>query len=184
MIESMKRADRRAATAQRILAAAKLEFGQRGVDGATIRGIAERAGVDPSLVIQHYGTKDALFAVATRFDADTSEGDIRHHLADVLRRRLDGLPPETYVLMRSMLTSPEAAAAMKEYLDATVDNLAAAGDDPDVRLRAALTASSLLGLTVARYFLHLDALANISEEQRERVVLPWIAAGFSSTPEA
>ena len=181
MVESLTRSDRRAASAQKILEAAQLEFGERGVDGATIRGIAQRAGVDPSLVIQHYGTKDALFAVATRFDTETNAGDVRQHLADVLRRRLDGLPPETYVLLRSMLTSAEATRAMKNYLDATVDNLAVANDDSDARLRAALVASSLLGLTVARHFLHLDALVDISDEQRELIVLPWVAAGLSSS---
>lgn len=177
MTETTSRADRRAATAQKILDAAQAEFGERGVDGATIRGIAQRAGVDPSLVIQHYGTKDALFAVATRFDAETSDSDVRQHLAEVVRRRLDGLPPETYVLMRSMLTSADAADAITRYLDSTVDNLAAGSDDPDARLRAALISSSILGLTIARHFLHIDALTDISDTQRERVVVPWVVAG-------
>ena len=60
----VSRAARRAATAQRILDAARAEFGQRGLEAATIRRIAQRANVDPSLVMQHYGSKAALFAVA------------------------------------------------------------------------------------------------------------------------
>ncbi|XRQ11963.1 TetR/AcrR family transcriptional regulator [Actinomadura welshii] len=44
----------------RIRDAALLEFAERGVDGATIRGIAKAAGVSPALVQHHYGTKEAL----------------------------------------------------------------------------------------------------------------------------
>ena len=62
------RAAKRAATAQRILDAARAEFGERGLEAATIRRIAQRANVDPSLVMQHYGSKAALFAVAIQLE--------------------------------------------------------------------------------------------------------------------
>ncbi|TMR07259.1 helix-turn-helix transcriptional regulator [Actinomadura soli] len=44
----------------RIRDAALLEFAERGVKGATIRGIAKAAGVSPALVQHHFGTKEAL----------------------------------------------------------------------------------------------------------------------------
>ena len=59
MSEPTSRAAKRAATAQRILDAARAEFGERGLEAATIRRIAQRANVDPSLVMQHYGSKAA-----------------------------------------------------------------------------------------------------------------------------
>ena len=58
------RAARRAATQARILDAARQEFGDRGFEATTVRGVARRAGVDPSLVLQHYGSKSALFTAA------------------------------------------------------------------------------------------------------------------------
>ena len=64
MSEPRSRAAKRAATAQRVLDAARTEFGERGLEATTIRRIAQRANVDPSLVMQHYGSKAALFAVA------------------------------------------------------------------------------------------------------------------------
>ncbi len=141
---------------------------------ATVRAIARRAGVDPSLVIQYYGSKADLFASAIRLnDAD----DRAPHLDDVLDKRLGELPPETRAPIRSMLTSPEAAASMKAYLDERVANLARAADGPDAELSAALTVSSILGLTIARHFLALDALADIPEQQVETVVRPWLTAG-------
>ncbi|BBX32829.1 TetR family transcriptional regulator [Mycolicibacterium mageritense DSM 44476 = CIP 104973] len=44
----------------RIRDAALIQFGERGVKGATITGIAELAGVSPGLVQHHFGTKDNL----------------------------------------------------------------------------------------------------------------------------
>jgi AcrR family transcriptional regulator len=44
----------------RIRDAALEEFAERGFEGATIRGIAEAAGVSPGLVQHHFGSKDGL----------------------------------------------------------------------------------------------------------------------------
>src|ERR1700709_2367419 len=127
------RAEQRAATATRILEAAQEEFGLRGEDGATVRGIARRAGVDPSLVLQHYGSKQGLFALVVRPAADLTSEEIPAHLAEVLKNRLHDLPPATRALMRSMLTSPEAAAIMREYLQERAVNLAGtmSGEDAE-----------------------------------------------------
>src|SRR6202020_2672940 len=114
--EPTSRAAKRAATAQRILDAARAEFGERGLEGATIRRIAQRAKVDPSLVMQHYGSKAALFAIAIQLD-DAGPGDIESHLHDVLDVRLGALPPVTRALVRCMLTAPEAAAPMSAFLN-------------------------------------------------------------------
>jgi AcrR family transcriptional regulator len=172
------RAARRAATAQRILGAAQIEFGEHGLEATTVRAIAQRAEVDPSLVIQHYGSKNDLFAIATRLDRQTTADDVVEHLFDVLDVRLSALPPETRALVRSMLTAPEATTAMKEFLDERVTNLARAITGSDAELRAALTVSSILGLTIARHFLKLDVLTEISEQQIETTLRPWLTAGL------
>lgn len=178
MDEPQPRAARRAATAQRILEAAQAEFGEHGLEGTTVRAIAARAGVDPSLVIQHYGSKRDLFAVAIQLDHESSDGDVADHLFDVLAVRLNEPPPETRALVRSMLTAPEATAAMKRFLDERTLNLARASEDADAELRAALTVTNILGLTIARHFLKLDALADISPSQVETVLRPWLTAAL------
>jgi AcrR family transcriptional regulator len=180
MDEPRTRAAKRAATAQRILKAAQVEFGEHGLEGTTVRAIAHRAQVDPSLVIQHYGSKSDLFAIATQLHRESTDDDVAAHLLDVLDVRLNKLPPETRALVRSMLTAPEATSAMKEFLDERVVNLARATDAGDAELRAALTVSSILGLTIARHFLKLDALAEISQEQIETTVRPWLTAAFGN----
>src|SRR5579863_7102172 len=60
-------------TKEAILAAARARFGDLGYDRATIRGIADDAGVDPALVHHFYGTKDQLFAAAMRLPVNPRE---------------------------------------------------------------------------------------------------------------
>jgi AcrR family transcriptional regulator len=175
------RAARRAVTAQRILEAARAEFGEHGFEAATIRRIARRANVDPSLVMQHYGSKAALFALAIQL-GEADPGKVETHLRDVLDVRLAELPPETKALVRSMLTAPEAADSMSAFLNERVANLSRAmGDDAD--LRAALIVSSILGLTIARHFLKLDAFTSSSDADIARVARPWVTTGIDPTSE-
>ena len=178
MNEPKTRAARRAATSQRILEAAQIEFGERGLEGTTVRAIAQRAGVDPSLVIQHYGSKRDLFAIAIEFHGETTDDDVADHLLDVLAVRLNEMPPETRALVRSMLTAPEATKAVQDFLNERVGNLARAMNGDDAELRAALTVSSILGLTIARHFLELNGLAEISDKQIETVLRPWLTAAL------
>lgn len=44
-----------------ILDAAQAVFSDRGMEGATVRAIARRAGCDPALIYYHYDSKEALF---------------------------------------------------------------------------------------------------------------------------
>jgi AcrR family transcriptional regulator len=174
--EPKSRAARRAATARRILDAARAEFGERGFTATTIRRIAQRANVDPSLVMQHYGSKAALFAVAIDL-GDAAPGEVETHLHDVLDVRLADLPPETKALVRSMLTTPEAAEQMSAFLNERVANLSRAMDGDDADLRAALIVSSILGLTIGRHFLKLDAFGGARDADIARVARPWITTG-------
>lgn len=168
------RAEKRAATADRILEAARIEFGAHG-ESATVRGIARRAGVDPSLVLQHYGSKGALFSLAVRPAADLTPEGVPAHLTEVLTSRLSELPPQTRALMRSMLTSPNAATVMREYLDERAQNLAARMSGDDAKARAALIVSSILGVTVARHFLDLAPLADLDEDRIAALADAWLA---------
>ena len=179
MDSNLTRAQRRAATAERILAAAQAEFGELGIDGATVRGIANRAGVDPSLVLQHYGSKQGLFTLAVRPAADLTAEDVPSHLGEVLGIRLRELPPATRALMRSMLTSPQAAAVMREYLEERVGNLARTSEQHDAALRATLLVSSILGVTIARHFLELETLTEADHQQIAAIAEPWFSALLS-----
>ncbi|MEU9047861.1 MULTISPECIES: TetR family transcriptional regulator [unclassified Kitasatospora] len=175
--EPTSRAAKRAATAQRILDAARVEFGERGLEATTIRRIAQRAQVDPSLVMQHYGSKAALFAIAIQMK-DADQDEIETHLHDVLNVRLADLPPETRALVRSMLTAPEATEQMSAFLNERIANLSRNMTGEDTELRAALIVSSILGLTIARHFLKLDAFTAASDAEIARAARPWVTTGI------
>ncbi len=175
---STSRDAKRALTAQRILEAAQSEFATRGFAGATIRGIAATAGVDASLVMQHYGSKASLFAIAAQLPAHDQDA-ATSHLLDVLDVRMGELPPETRALVRSMLTVPEAESSMRQFLDERVVNLARSFEGDDAELRAALVVSGILGLTIARHFLKLQAFENIPQEALVAAATAWLTGQTS-----
>lgn len=82
------------ATRAAIVEAAGGLFTERGFEGTSVRAIAAEAGVDPALVIRHFGTKEALFLRCL----DTSTG-----LGVVLEGPLEGLGRRlvTYFLERA-----------------------------------------------------------------------------------
>ena len=67
-----------------ILKAAQELFAETGFERTTIRAVAARAGLDPALVMQHYGSKEGLFAAAARWTTDHQR--IRTATADTLPR--------------------------------------------------------------------------------------------------
>lgn len=174
MVDSTRDA-KRARTAQRILEAARECFANGGYEGTTIREIATTAGVDPSLVMQHYGSKAALFAVAVQLPA--GEGtNAPDHLLDVLGVRLGALPPETRALVQSMLTVPEAADSMREFLNERVENLTRSLGGHDAQLRAVITVSGILGLTITQHFLRLRAFDGADPDEILRAARGWMAS--------
>ena len=56
----MSVAQTEAAADAAIVAAARAQFAERGFSDATLRGIADAAGVSVGLVQHHFGTKDGL----------------------------------------------------------------------------------------------------------------------------
>jgi len=79
----------------RIRDAALEQFGEHGFEGATIRGIAESAGVSPGLVQHHFGTKEAL-----RRACDQA-------VLDLVRRKLEATQD-------GRIASPDFLAALYE----------------------------------------------------------------------
>jgi AcrR family transcriptional regulator len=59
--------NRARATRLSILAAALLEFADKGFEGASIRSIAERTGLQHPLITYHYPSKDALWRATAEY---------------------------------------------------------------------------------------------------------------------
>ena len=179
--EDLSRDERRQRSEAAILEAAEYLFAETGYERTTIRTVAARAGVDPALVMQHFGSKEGLFAAAARWPTDHSrvlaasaEDLPRAALADMLGRFEDERDREaTAALMRSCLTHPTATAVMRDEVmcerTAAVEALIS-GDD--VQLRAALFGACMMGLGMARYLIELPGLAGASREDVVRVMEP------------
>src|ERR1700751_1429316 len=75
------------ATRKKLLTAARREFASRGLAGAPVDDIAERAGVNKQLVYHYFGDKDALYLAVLEWVYE----EIR---AQERKLNLEGLPPE------------------------------------------------------------------------------------------
>ena len=185
-------------TREAILDAARREFGARGYDGATIRGIAAAAGVNPALVHHFYGAKEQLFAAAMRLPVVPSQvlgavmaaererlgDDFVNHIGEALVRGLLGIwevpePRSAFLgLIRSAVTSERSAAMLREFVTgtilATLMQVArpADADERTSRYRASLVATQVIGLGFARYVLQLKPLATASTEDLVAAIGP------------
>jgi AcrR family transcriptional regulator len=153
-----------------ILAAAETLFAAHGYERTTVRDIAAGAGIDPSMVIRYFGSKDQLFA-------RVAEPDLRLPDLGAVERALIG---ETLVrhflsvwegegglaiLLRSAASNKHAAAKLREVFKAQVmPALARAGGKRSAAERAGLVASQMLGLALCRYVLKLPPVAGMPRD--------------------
>jgi AcrR family transcriptional regulator len=167
-----------------ILGAARRHFTANGYDGATIRGIASDAGVDPALVHHYFGAKDELFiaaldipinpaAVIPRLLAEGVDG-LGERIVSTMLRLWDATDVNPLIMvLRSLSGEERTAELMRDFITRNVMGpVAAALDAPDKELRATLAASQFVGLMIARYVVRLEPLASTSPAVLARIVGP------------
>lgn len=171
-------------TREQIVAAAAECFAAQGFDATSMRGVAAAAGVDSALVRRFFGSKEQLFtevatalivperalaAVAAGAPDAAGERLVRYFLSllgDVSQ------PGPFFGLIRSAVDSEHAAALLRRLLaDRVLGQLAASFRSENAELGAALAASQLVGLAVARYAVRLDALTAAGTED----LISWVA---------
>lgn len=139
------------ATRAALLAAARELFADRGYAGTTVRGVADRAGVNQALLFRYFGNKEALFteAVTEQALAPLAGGPVETLLERMLGTLFDDAPGAGmfHAVLRSGGT---AAEEVRERLGAAYTDafagLARTDDPVDARLRAELLLAWLLGL--------------------------------------
>lgn len=157
----------------RILAAAVEEFGERGYEGATIRSIAARAGVDSALVHHYFGTKADLFAdaadVPLRPDVvvpiilsgprdEVGERIVRYVLESFER---DDVRRRGVMLLRTAVGGKVGSPLIVGFLTRELlPRVARRLDVPDAELRAELVASQIAGMLMIRYVLGVKPIAD------------------------
>ncbi|HEX8064754.1 MAG TPA: TetR family transcriptional regulator [Allosphingosinicella sp.] len=166
-------------TREAIAAAARELFAIRGFDRTTVREIAARAEIDPSMIIRYFGSKEALFAQVAVPDLkmpDLTDSDPRSIGEALVRHFLEqweaegsggGLP----VLLRSAASNPEAAQRLRDVFRAQVfPAVARLGPPETAAIRAGLVSSQLLGLAMTRYVLCLPPVVAMTRDMIVRAV--------------
>jgi len=180
-------------TREAIETAAKELFSSNGFERTTVRDIGARAGIDPSMIIRYFGSKDALFARVAKPDLHLpdlngvavcaiGEAMVRHFLeqweGDQAGR---GLP----VLLRSAASNEEAAERLRDIFRAQVfPAIARVGPAETAVVRAGLVASQLLGLAMARYVLRLPPVVAMPADVLIRCIGETIQRYATGQPES
>ncbi len=184
-------------TSEAILVAARGQFADHGYYGATIRGIAAVAEVDPALIHHFYGTKEALFSAAMRLPVVPSEvltaalapemrpaeGELGEHLVrTALSVWESGQLKETFVgLLRSAVTNEQAAIMLREFIAdsilgtlARLTGLSDLGSRAEAEYRVAMVGTQMIGLALARLVFRFPAVASASVDELAATIGPTI----------
>ncbi len=163
------RAEQRRRTESRILAAASRLFVERGYERTTIRAIAGAAGVDGGLVMHYFGSKQELFQRVTHGrpgpELSGSAEQVTEQILAQLAESLASEPVHSLALLRSMLTHPEAAQALREGAARFQAQISPPIPADDADVRAALVGAVMLGVIVSRHLLNSDELTAASPQQ-------------------
>jgi AcrR family transcriptional regulator len=184
---------------QAILTAARIEFGRRGYESTTIRGIARHADVDPALVHHFFLSKEGVFAAAMQ-EAYALAG----RLPDILEPGLDGVGERLVRLflvrwegggednpllgiIRSSMSYEESARMLRDFVGADLlGRLSARTALPRPELRAGLVGAQLVGLVMMRYVVRVPPLVDLTLEEVVAIVGPTVQhylAGDLGPPE-
>ncbi|MFF9041106.1 TetR family transcriptional regulator [Streptomyces sp. NPDC014892] len=182
------------AARDRILAAAREEFSERGYDKASVRGIAKAAGVDSALVHHYFGTKEQVFEAAVTLSFGPAmqapqaveEGPL-DGVGERLTRFVFGVweNPATrtplLAIVRSAVNNEAAAAVFRRIIATQVlRRIADRLEVPDAELRAELAAAQLVGIAMLRYVIKVEPLASADPEQIIARVAPVVQAHLTA----
>lgn len=180
-----------------VIKAARDAFMASGYARTTIKSVAAAAGVAPTVVTNLYNNKEALFAAAMALPFDPQRA-----IPALIAPGIDGMG-ERIVRSTFQLVADEkiradlskAAGAVQgasstkisgvdvfsvikplsDYFQtAVIDRVLVAVGIPDARLRGALISANLSGIIAYRYFLQVEPLATMSEDQVVALVAPMI----------
>ncbi|MFF3831691.1 TetR family transcriptional regulator [Streptomyces sp. NPDC002458] len=185
-------------TRQAILDAARTRFATDGFTGTTIRRVAADAGVDASLVMQFFRSKDELFAAVMSVPADalTRFSAAFEGTDDLLGERvvrafievweIDARTSEPLMAMlRGAIVNDQANKQLREFLQERLLVDAIASRDVDgATLRAGVVSSMLVGLMVGRGVVGVPTLAEAERETLVALVGPAVQRVLVPAPPA
>jgi AcrR family transcriptional regulator len=168
-----------------LLDAAREVFAESGYDGATVRAIATRAGVDAAMVNHWFGSKEGLFVKAV-LQIPFDPADLINILAagppDTLGQRIVRTFLTTWdstggghftALIRSVSSHEQAAHVLHDFFVKQVFTRIAGSVAADrVTFRGSLVGSQIVGMGIARYVLKFEPIASADIETMVKAVAP------------
>lgn len=168
-----------------LLDAARKHFASSGYDATSLRTIAGEVGVDPAVILHFFGSKSELFreAVGWPFDPepmadqltapDTTDLGMRTGRAFLETWEDPRMRESLLALLRSAMTQPESAAALRSFLDANIfGRLSSVIGGPQADLRVSLASAQMIGLALLRYIIQVEPLANATMSDLLEAVQP------------
>ncbi|RZS34305.1 TetR family transcriptional regulator [Herbihabitans rhizosphaerae] len=170
-------------TRERILAAARKQFGERGYTGATIRSIAAEAEVNPALLHHFFGSKDQVFVEALQLPINPDivvgvlTGGPREQAGERMVRLFLSLfaseqaRQPVLAILRSATQNEQAARMMRGFLERVM--LARVSEALGIStLRVSGMAGQIMGLMLLRYVVCAEPIASASEDEIVAMVAP------------
>ncbi|MGW7823610.1 TetR/AcrR family transcriptional regulator [Streptomyces puniciscabiei] len=175
----------RGAQADRILAAARRSFAEKGYSGTSLRAVAQAADVDPTLVNYYFFNKMGLLRAALEPPEAFGEG-----IAEAAKMPLEERgrafveaalsmwdDPATSEVLRSIILAASHESYAMERLRAVFSALvlpvvSASLPDNEAGLRSDLVAIQIVGLAMTRYVWAIDRIADMPREQVVRLIGP------------
>jgi AcrR family transcriptional regulator len=174
-------------TREALVNAAREVFIEQGYDGATVRAIAAKAGVDAAMVNHWFGGKEGLFGEAVLklpFNPQeivdillaTDPDDIGETIVRTFLTRWDSTGGGVFTaLMRSVTSHDEAAELLKDFfLKYVFKHVIGQMAPDDYEFRATLVATQLVGMGMVRYVAHFEPLASADIETLAAAIAPTI----------
>lgn len=167
----MRKSDR---TKAAILDASVSLFAELGYEATTVRGIAERAGIDASMVIRYFGNKDALFALSVDFqmgsidptlasDKTAGQRGVRHFLKLWEGESAIAALP---VLLRTASSNNLAAEKLRQLFEQQIHGLIEhLAGQPVGKDCAAMIATQMLGFAYCRYILKIEPVVTMAPDR-------------------
>lgn len=180
-------------TRDEILEAARAAFAARGYDAVSIRAIARDANVDPALVHRFFGSKESVFVAAMQLPVKPSRlvpailaqgpDGLGERVVETLLTLYDntgaGAPFQAF--LRAAVTNEQAATMLREFLATEILGRVAAAAPDQPELRAALAASQILGLVMARYVVRVPQIAEAERSHLAACIGPTIQCYLTAT---
>lgn len=170
-------------TRQWLIEVAQREIAERGCTGVSLRSIAARAEVDPSLVRHYFGSKQNLLVQALSVSVDSEE-----LLAEALRGTPAGVGRRTVKIVLGLCDEPRTAARTVVAFSAPLSRPESSDPgetayllplfrkiaeqvSPDLfELRASLVAAQMVALIIGRYLVHDPVLSETSPQDLTRII--------------